>query len=439
MQIKQARVLKIFPFTADQINQLIRNWYLKNKSFNNNNYNQNSRQDAENKASELSKVIHEIYSLKELAVNPHFLTMIVDNYDFKDGLYEYRVKLYNKICSKLLKHSQKYNNQIFTIPLDQKRELIEILASSMMQKKIYEISKEEAQSVFKPYLVQHEIHYSESKFLLESFQAGSGIIVKHKNGMYRFTHHTFQEYLCSTFWQRSGYFSQYINNQLRKLINDNWWHETLCFFAAQCKANDIINACIAENTRESLKLAHLIKKEVRHLNLEFCRILAHMQEDKEIILRDKPIVEKKDNPIINSKLDQNQRPCKYIQNQFTDNGDGTITDHTTGLMWEQSGSKDEMAFIKTASYIENLNRSIFAGYNDWRMPTVEELSSLLEPQENNENLYIDPIFDNKQRWCWSSDRKDNEIGDVYLVLFSIGHVYCNHPDKQYFIRSVRRK
>ncbi len=37
-------------------------------------------------------------------------------------------------------------------------------------------------------------------------------------------------------------------------------------------------------------------------------------------------------------LDQDMRPLKYVNNEFNDNADGTVTDHATGLMWQKSGS-----------------------------------------------------------------------------------------------------
>ncbi|MCP3927663.1 MAG: DUF1566 domain-containing protein [Bacteroidetes bacterium] len=67
--------------------------------------------------------------------------------------------------------------------------------------------------------------------------------------------------------------------------------------------------------------------------------------------------------------------ASYSGNQpsYTDNGDGTITDNVTGLMWEQDmGSKITFddAFIKA----ENLE---LGGYMDWRVPTIKELYSLI--------------------------------------------------------------
>jgi Protein of unknown function (DUF1566)/Secretion system C-terminal sorting domain len=61
------------------------------------------------------------------------------------------------------------------------------------------------------------------------------------------------------------------------------------------------------------------------------------------------------------------------QPSYTDNGNGTITDNVTGLMWQQDmGSKISYsdAFIKT----DTLN---LGGYSDWRVPTIKELYSLI--------------------------------------------------------------
>ncbi len=90
-----------------------------------------------------------------------------------------------------------------------------------------------------------------------------------------------------------------------------------------------------------------------------------------------------------------------FENHFVDNGDGTITDKTTGLMWQKSGSSRAKTWKRAKTYVKQLNKG-FAGYSDWRLPTIDELASLVEREKVN-GVHIDPIFYNKQKSCWSSD------------------------------------
>jgi hypothetical protein len=71
---------------------------------------------------------------------------------------------------------------------------------------------------------------------------------------------------------------------------------------------------------------------------------------------------------------------------LTDNGDGTITDHVTGLMWEKLGDDGGIHDVDragdwatlTAAKIAELNASAFAGHTDWRTPNRRELESLVK-------------------------------------------------------------
>lgn len=62
-------------------------------------------------------------------------------------------------------------------------------------------------------------------------------------------------------------------------------------------------------------------------------------------------------------------------------GDKVVIDHATGLMWHQSGSTFGLNWYKAKRWVEQLNREGYGGYNDWRLPTIEEASSLLEPSK----------------------------------------------------------
>jgi len=92
-------------------------------------------------------------------------------------------------------------------------------------------------------------------------------------------------------------------------------------------------------------------------------------------------------------------------NDFVDNGDGTVTDRATGLMWEQKGSKKEKSDYSAKKYLKSLNKKKYAGHDDWRIPTIEELYSLLEPSTNKQ-LYINPVFATKAYHFWSRDESD---------------------------------
>ena len=75
---------------------------------------------------------------------------------------------------------------------------------------------------------------------------------------------------------------------------------------------------------------------------------------------------------------------------YVDNGDGTITDENTGLMWAKKsddGSIHDQDFVYAWGnsfllYVAALNGANFAGHNDWRMPNVKELQSIVDYGEN---------------------------------------------------------
>jgi hypothetical protein len=76
---------------------------------------------------------------------------------------------------------------------------------------------------------------------------------------------------------------------------------------------------------------------------------------------------------------------KGVAHSFTDNGNGTVTDNTTGLMWEKLSDNGDI-HDKDTTYdwttavttkIAALNAASFGGHNDWRLPNRRELESLL--------------------------------------------------------------
>lgn len=82
----------------------------------------------------------------------------------------------------------------------------------------------------------------------------------------------------------------------------------------------------------------------------------------------------------------------YGANNFADNGDGTITDRATGLMWMQNDSGSGMFWEDALTYGENLTH---AGYDDWRLPNAKDLQSILDytrSPDTTTSAAIDPLF-----------------------------------------------
>jgi hypothetical protein len=84
------------------------------------------------------------------------------------------------------------------------------------------------------------------------------------------------------------------------------------------------------------------------------------------------------------------------QPSYTDNGDGTVTDDNTGLMWQQTPPSEKMTYDEAVEYVENLE---LGGYSDWRLPTIKESFSLanLDGQLNPDDIgtsvpYIDTDY-----------------------------------------------
>jgi serine/threonine protein kinase len=115
--------------------------------------------------------------------------------------------------------------------------------------------------------------------------------------------------------------------------------------------------------------------------------------------------------------------------------DKVVVDIATGLIWHQSGSETYMGIDKARQWLAALNEKTYAGYSDWRLPTLEEAASLLERSESRVGLFIDPIFSREQSYIWTGDTFDKSKG--WAIDFFSGDM--NKVDLTYnvFIRPVR--
>ncbi len=68
----------------------------------------------------------------------------------------------------------------------------------------------------------------------------------------------------------------------------------------------------------------------------------------------------------------------YGRNDFHDNADGTITDRATGLVWSKADSGQGLNWQDALAWVQKQNARKFLGHDDWRLPSVKELQSIVD-------------------------------------------------------------
>ena len=104
---------------------------------------------------------------------------------------------------------------------------------------------------------------------------------------------------------------------------------------------------------------------------------------------------------------------------------------------------DSIQFIKddikdAFSYSQKLNKKNYAGFSNWRVPTLEELETLLTEETNND-LYIKyPLSKNTaSNVYWSSTTNAYSTGGAWIVYFSNGLQGTYNKAHSYYVRCVR--
>jgi len=131
--------------------------------------------------------------------------------------------------------------------------------------------------------------------------------------------------------------------------------------------------------------------------------------------------------------------------RFTDNGDGTITDNATGLMWVKqpeniggiwadAGQPERMSWNDA---IDNCLALDYAGHDDWRLPNARELCSIVSLGTANPSI-DGTFFPNTKAYSyWTSSTVETSVSNKWRILFTFGLAFYNHLDEEYYARPVR--
>jgi len=125
---------------------------------------------------------------------------------------------------------------------------------------------------------------------------------------------------------------------------------------------------------------------------------------------------------------------------YTNNGNGTITDTITGLMWQQTDG-GEMTIENAAIYCDTLT---LGGFTNWRLPTAKESFSILNHQNNNPAVDINFFTKTAAEYWWTSEKQNNDANKIWCT--NAGGGIGNHPKtetisaggtKKFHVRAVR--
>jgi hypothetical protein len=125
---------------------------------------------------------------------------------------------------------------------------------------------------------------------------------------------------------------------------------------------------------------------------------------------------------------------------FVVNGNGTVSDTLTGLMWQQADG-GEMTIENATTYCSTLS---LGGYSNWRLPSAHEAFSILNHQNNNPALNTTVFTTSTAEYWWTSDKQANDNAKIWCT--NAGGGIGNHPKtetisaggvKRFHTRAVR--
>ncbi len=134
------------------------------------------------------------------------------------------------------------------------------------------------------------------------------------------------------------------------------------------------------------------------------------------------------------KTDDLMRPAPYILNRFETQTCETVADHATGLVWQTSGTRYPVRRAEAFRYVDALNKERFGGLSHWRLPTVNELLSLVNRTPEGKSHCETRVFDPRMKWLWSSDRCTFITG--WYVNHELGFAGFNDFDSFYYVKAV---
>ncbi len=121
----------------------------------------------------------------------------------------------------------------------------------------------------------------------------------------------------------------------------------------------------------------------------------------------------------------------YGVNDFVNNGDGTVTDNATGLMWQQEDDGNSYDWKAALAYAAS---SELAGYTDWRVPNTKELQSIVDYDKTTFPAIDEDYFvcTDTDSWFWSSTTQGDYKYTACYLAFGKAYSKDNSSATEYY-------
>jgi serine/threonine-protein kinase len=151
-------------------------------------------------------------------------------------------------------------------------------------------------------------------------------------------------------------------------------------------------------------------------------------------LRRTPLKIRADAAMASLTLDELWRPRAYSDQEMVAEGQTLVIDAAHGLAWQRGGSVYPLDWHAANDAVTALNRERFAGRDNWRLPTMAELLSLVRPPARGRRLCQPARFDPRQKWLWSADRKSFQA--AWQVNLELGYAGWADMSSRLYLRAV---
>ena len=121
----------------------------------------------------------------------------------------------------------------------------------------------------------------------------------------------------------------------------------------------------------------------------------------------------------------------FADDRFTDNGDGTVTDHQLGVMWAKTDNQGNINWKQADLWIKyTFPNTLEKKYDNWRLPTLTELESLYIKEKKikgyetdcGQRVKIVPVIKLSCGWVWTSETSAIQ---AFIFNFNRGYHYSD--------------